>query len=84
MLVHCNSAVYVKGLLAGGASDGGQNIPTVQGLLESLEISQYRDTFLEEGYSLLEDLEELSLEELMDELGMKKPHAKRILTHFAK
>jgi hypothetical protein len=69
---------------AGGA--GGQEAATgdttVEALLEKLELPQYHEKLISGGYEKVGDLKHARLEDLMDECGLKRPHAKRILMHF--
>jgi hypothetical protein len=55
---------------------------TVEALLEKLELLEYRDKLVREGYEKVGDLKDARLGDLMDDCGLKKPHAKRILKHF--
>jgi hypothetical protein len=55
---------------------------TVEALLEKLELLQYHEKLISEGYEKVCDLKDARLEDLMDECGLKRPHAKRILAHF--
>jgi hypothetical protein len=68
---------------AGGRGGGatGDNI-TVEGLLEKLKLLQYHEQLTHEGYDTIGDLKDAQLEDLVDDCGLKKPHAKRILHHF--
>jgi hypothetical protein len=69
---------------AGGA--GGQEAAagdiTVESLLEKLKLLQYHEKLVCEGYETVGDLKDARLEDLMEECGLKRPHAKRILKHF--
>jgi hypothetical protein len=69
---------------AGGA--GGQEAAAVdiavEALLEKLKLLQYHEKLISEGYETAGDLKHARLEDLMDECGLKRPHAKRILMHF--
>jgi hypothetical protein len=68
----------------GGA--GGQEATagdiTVEALLEKLKLPQYHEKLISEGYEAIDDLKHARLEDLMGDCGLKRPHAKRILTHF--
>jgi hypothetical protein len=55
---------------------------TVEALLEKLKLLQYHEKLISEGYEVIDDLKHARLEDLMDDCGLKKPHAKRIRTHF--
>jgi hypothetical protein len=70
---------------AGGA--GGQEAAagdtTVEALLEKLKLRHYYEKLMCEGYETVGDLKDARLEDLMEECGLKRPHAKRILKHFA-
>ena len=50
--------------------------------MEKLELLQYHEKLISEGYEKVGDLKDARLEDLMDECGLKRPHAKRILAHF--
>ena len=68
-----------------GASGGGIGLA---GLLQQLQftsaqIADYVPALTEAGYDLIEDLAAVTMEELMEDAGMKKPHARRITTHFS-
>jgi hypothetical protein len=67
--------------VAGGQEAAASDI-TVEALLEKLELLQYHGKLMCEGYETVGDLKHAQLEDLMDDCGLKKPHAKRILTHF--
>ena len=55
---------------------------TLKALLDYLNLSQYADTLDSEGYERVEDLSDATSDEFV-RLGMKNPHAKRVLKHFA-
>jgi hypothetical protein len=68
-----------------GAFGGGLGLA---GLLQQLQftsaqIADYVPALTEAGYDLIEDLAAVTMEELMEDAGMKKPHARRITTHFS-
>ena len=67
--------------MAGGQEAAAGDI-TVEALLEKLKLLQYHKKLISEGYEAIGDLKHARLEDLMDECGLKRPHAKRILTHF--
>ena len=46
--------------------------------LASLELQRYANAFVEEGYSSLSYIAEMTLEDVLEIKGMKKPHARRI------
>ena len=48
----------------------------------ALKLSEFLPKLQEEGYAFVADLEDLTQKELMEDLGMKKPQAKRLLKHF--
>ena len=39
----------------------------------------YKDKLIEEGYTTWEEIKDAELEDLINDVGMKKPHAKRLL-----
>jgi hypothetical protein len=51
-------------------------------LLTALDLSEYLGVLVGEGYDKTSDLEDLGVEELVEEIGMKKGHAKRLAKHF--
>jgi hypothetical protein len=51
--------------------------------LAQLHLSRYESKLLEYGCELVEDVETLTEAELIDDVGMKKPHARRLLKHVA-
>jgi hypothetical protein len=65
---------------------GGQEVAAgdikVESLLEKLKLLQYHEKLISEGYETVGDLKHARLEDLMDECGLKRPHAERILTHY--
>ena len=68
-----------------GTSGGG---PGLAGLLQqlkftSVQIAEYLPMLTEAGYDLVEDLAAATADQLSEEAGMKKPHARRITTHFS-
>ena len=67
--------------VAGGQEAAAGDI-TVEALLEKLELPQYHEKLISGGYEKVGDLKHARLEDLMDECGLKRPHAKRILAHF--
>ena len=48
------------------------------------QLAEYLPALAGAGYDLEGDLEDVTVEELVEEAGMKKPHAKRITKHFAR
>jgi hypothetical protein len=48
-----------------------------------MQIAGYLPALAEAGYDLVKDLAAVTIEELMEDAGMKKPHARRITTHFS-
>jgi hypothetical protein len=68
-----------------GASGGGLGLADLLKLLQftSAQIADYVPALTEAGYDLIEDLAAVTMEELMEDAGMKKPHARRITTHFS-
>jgi hypothetical protein len=58
---------------AGGADE-------VSGMLTELALGQYRQRFEDEGYTSLQDICNAGLEDLVNDVCVKKPHAGRILT----
>jgi hypothetical protein len=66
---------------AGGKKAAARDI-TVEALLEKLKLLQYHEKLVCEGYETVGDLKDARLEDLMDDCGLKKPHAKRILKYF--
>jgi TRAF3-interacting protein 1 len=48
-------------------------------MLAKLELPQYQQSLQDGGYETLEDLSTATLSDLMDDINVKKPHAKRIL-----
>jgi hypothetical protein len=68
-----------------GASGGGLGLT---GLLQQLQftsaqIADYVSALTDAGYDLVDDLAAVTMEELIKDAGMKKPHARRITTHFS-
>ena len=69
-----------------GASSGGLGLAD---LLQQLQFTSaqiaadYAPALTEAGYDLAEDLAAVTMEELMEDTRMKKPHARRITTHFS-
>jgi hypothetical protein len=57
--------------------------PALAGVLKRLNLQQYAATFAEEGYDELGDVHYLTVKELMEGVGMKKGHAKRLARHFS-
>ena len=60
-----------------------------QGMLEQLNLTQYASALKEGGYddlqSMISDVEENAEElkaELVNEVGMKKPHSRKLLRHL--
>jgi TRAF3-interacting protein 1 len=51
----------------------------MQDMLAKLELPQYQQSLQDGGYETLEDLSTATLSDLMDDINVKKPHAKRIL-----
>ena len=51
----------------------------VSHFLQSLHLAQYAHACFEGGYTWVADLADHSVEELVEDLQMKKPHAKRVL-----
>ena len=68
-----------------GASSGGLGLADLLQQLQftSAQIADYVPALTEAGYDLVEDLTAVTMEELMEDAGMKKPHARRITTHFS-
>jgi hypothetical protein len=68
-----------------GASSGGLGLADLLQQLHftSAQIADYAPALTEAGYDLVEDLAAVTMEELMEDAGMKKPHARRITTHFS-
>jgi hypothetical protein len=48
------------------------------------QVAEYLPSLAAAGYDLVEDLEDMTAEELVGEAGLKKGHAKRIARHFSK
>ena len=67
--------------VAGGQEAAAGDI-TVEALLEKLKLLQYHEKLVCEGYETVGDLKDARLEDLMEECGLKRPHAKRMLKHF--
>jgi len=69
----------------GGAFGGGLGLADLLQQLQftSAQIADYVPALTEAGYDLIEDLAAVTMEELMEDAGMKKPHARRITTHFS-
>jgi hypothetical protein len=69
---------------ADGAFGGGLGIADLLQQLKftSAQIAEYLPALTEAGYDLVEDLAAVAIEELMEDAGMKKPHARRITSHF--
>jgi hypothetical protein len=67
------------------AGGGGGELAGLLQLLKftSLQIAEYLPALTEAGYDLVQDLEHVTAEELMQEVGMKKPHATRVTRHFS-
>jgi hypothetical protein len=68
-----------------GASGGGIGLADLLQQLQftSAQIADYVPALTEAGYDLIEDLAAVTMEELMEDAGMKKPHARRITAHFS-
>jgi hypothetical protein len=68
-----------------GASSGGLGLADLLQQLQftSVQIADYVPALTEAGYDLVEDLATATADQLSDEAGMKKPHARRITTHFS-
>jgi len=68
-----------------GAAGGGLGLADLLQQLQftSAQIADYVPALTEAGYDLVEDLATVTTEELMEDAGMKKPHARRIITHFS-
>ena len=49
----------------------------------SAQIADYVPALMEAGYDLIEDLATATADQLNEEAGMKKPHARRITMHFS-
>jgi hypothetical protein len=47
------------------------------------QAAEYLPSLAAAGYDLVEDLEDMTAEELVAEAGLKKGHAKRIAKHFS-
>jgi hypothetical protein len=52
-------------------------------LLAQLHLSRYAEKLLQVGCELVEDVETLTEEELINDAGLKKPHARRLIKHFS-
>ena len=57
---------------------------TLENLLQQLKLEAYLTAFEEDGYDEVEDVVNMTLDEIMDIKDMKKGHAKRILRHTSK
>jgi hypothetical protein len=68
-----------------GASGGGLGLTDLLLQLQftSAQIADYVPALTEAGYDLIEDLATATADQLSEEAGMKKPHARRITTHFS-
>jgi ankyrin repeat protein len=76
------------GRSAGGddcTSSGGLDLADLLQQLQftSAQIADYVPALTEAGYDLVEDLATATAGQLSEEAGMKKPHARRITTHFS-
>jgi hypothetical protein len=68
-----------------GAPGGGIGLADLLQQLQftSAQIADYVPALTEAGYDLVEDLATATADQLSEEAGMKKPHARRITTHFS-
>jgi hypothetical protein len=68
-----------------GAFGGGLELADLLQQLQftSAQIADYVPALTEAGYDLVDDLAAVTMEELMEDAGMKKPHARRITMHFS-
>ena len=57
---------------------------TLEKFLRHLKLEVYLSAFKEDGYDEVEDVLNMTLQDIMDISGMKKGHAKRIFTHVSK
>jgi hypothetical protein len=48
-----------------------------------VQIAQYLPALADAGYDLVKDLAAVTTGELMEDAGMKRPHARRITAHFS-
>jgi hypothetical protein len=58
--------------------------PALEELLVSLDLQQYLHSFADQGCDKLSDVRDVAVEELVDDVGMKVFHARRLVKHFAK
>jgi hypothetical protein len=56
--------------------------PALQELLVSLDLQQYAPSFTEQGYDALNDVRGIGVEELLNDVCMKKVHARRLVNHL--
>ena len=75
----------VKAGGSGAVAGGGLGLAGLLKQLQfsSVQIADYVSALTEAGYDLVEDLAAVTVKELMEDVGMKKPHARRITTHFS-
>jgi hypothetical protein len=71
--------------LSDTASGAGQKTiePALSDVLGSMDVKEYSARFLDEGYDKLADVCDLTVEELITDIGMKKGHARRLAKHLA-
>jgi hypothetical protein len=70
------------------AAAGGATGLALAGLLQqlkftSVQIAEYLPALTKAGYDLVEDLAAATADQLSEEAGMKKPHARRIAAYFS-
>ena len=67
------------------ASGAGQKTiePALSDVLGCMDVKEYSARFLDEGYDKLADVRDLTVEELITDIGMKKGHARRLAKHLA-
>jgi hypothetical protein len=64
--------------------EGGPKVESaLASLLQHLNLGQYKSAFAQEGYDELNDVQHMSVDELVADIEMKKGHAKRLLRHFS-
>jgi hypothetical protein len=56
---------------------------TVLAVLKEIELTQYYEVLMAEGYNEIDDLKNAPLEDLVRDCGLKKPHARRIARYFS-
>ena len=57
---------------------------TLKSFVQQLNFEGYLSAFEGDGYDELEDLTDMTFDDIMDIKGMKKGHAKRIIKHVNK